>query len=104
MTVQVVVQNPDFDILAVDPSGATYGVSASADNGIWKSADKGATWTQVLTLPSNQHVRFISALASGTLLAHVNTGQLDGVPVVRSGGELDTGARPSDLARLLLDA
>ncbi len=74
MTVQIVVENPDYEILAVDSSGMTYGRSVTNDNAIWRSANKGLTWTQVLTLPSNQHVRFISALASGTLLAHVNAG------------------------------
>ena len=44
VTVQVVVENPNFEILAVDPSGMTYGRLASADNGIWNSSDKGLTW------------------------------------------------------------
>ena len=92
MTVQVVVENPDYEILAVDPSGMTYGLSVSSDNGIWRSDDHGSTWAQVLSLPSNQHVKNISALASGTLLAHVDTGEMTRVPLVRPGGHLDAGA------------
>ncbi len=76
MMVQVVLENPSFETLAVDPAGNAYGVSVSADNGIWKSTDHGANWTQVLTLPSNQHLKYITALSNGTLLAHVDTGQL----------------------------
>ena len=33
MTVQVVVENPDYEILAVDPSGTTYGRLVSNDRG-----------------------------------------------------------------------
>ena len=87
MTVQVVVENPDYEILAVDPSGMTYGLSVSSDNGIWRSDDHGSTWAQVLALPSNQHVKNISALASGTLLAHVDTGEMT---VFRSSDQGDT--------------
>ena len=34
MTVQVVVENPDYEILAVDPSGTTYG-----DAGVGRQRD-----------------------------------------------------------------
>ncbi len=90
MTVQVVVENPDYEILAVDPSGTTYGRQVSNDQGIWRSADKGLTWTRVLTLPSSQHVRFISALAGGTLLAHVDAGD---TILLRSSDHGDTWAQ-----------
>ena len=94
MTVQVVLENPDYETLAIDPAGSAYGVSVSADNGIWKSTDHGANWTQVLTLPANQHVKYITALASGTLLAHVDTGQLS---LFRSADQGANWARVLDL-------
>ncbi len=76
VSVEVVVENPDYEVLAVDSSGITYGKSTTDEHGIWRSLDEGQTWTKVLTLPSNQRVVYISALASGTLLAHVDTGAL----------------------------
>ena len=72
--VEVVVQNPDYETLAVDGSGMTYGKSMTDEHGVWRSADHGETWTRVLTLASSMRVVSISALASGTLIAHVDTG------------------------------
>ena len=59
---QVVVENPDYSILAVDSTGMTYSLAVSNDNEIWRSPDHGVTWTKVLTLPSAPHVVAISAL------------------------------------------
>ena len=76
VAVEVVVDNPSYSILAVDATGVTYGLSVSSENEIWRSADHGVTWSKVLTLPTNQRVVAISALASGTVLAHVDTGAM----------------------------
>ena len=76
VAVEVVVDNPSYSILAVDSTGMTYGLSVANENEIWRSADHGVTWSKVLTLPTNQHVKAISALASGTVLAHVDTGAM----------------------------
>ena len=74
VSVQLVVQNPNFEALAVDSGGLTYGTSVTDDHSIWRSSDEGATWTKVRDFASNERVFRISALASGTLLAHVDGG------------------------------
>ena len=85
MTVQVVVENPDYEILAVDPSGMTYGLSVSDDNGIWRSDDHG------LDLGPGADAACESArqehLGAGqrNVAGACRHGGNDGVPLVRPG-------------------
>ena len=76
VVVEVVRTNDDFLTYAVDSTGVTYGVSESDDHGIWRSLDQGATWTKVLTLTGTRRVTNISALSSGTVLAHIDIGSM----------------------------
>ncbi len=76
LSVQVVSQNPDVYLDAVDPSGNAYGTPVSNDHDIMRSRDEGQTWSLVYSFPSSYTLWFISALASGTVLAHVDTGAM----------------------------
>ena len=74
-SLQVMVTNPSYDLLAVDGSGVAYGSPVGATNEVWRSEDEGRTWTQRSTFPGNYTVFYITPLASGTLLAAVDSGE-----------------------------
>ena len=48
-TASIVASNPNYEMLAVDPSGEAWGTPTTARNQLWKSGDEGGTWTQVTT-------------------------------------------------------
>ncbi|RDI74836.1 BNR repeat-like domain [Gaiella occulta] len=89
VSVQVVLENPDYETLAV-AGDVAYGRSTSDAHAIWRSSDHGLTWTKVLTLASNERLVSISALSSGTVLAHVDTGSMT---LFRSGDQGATWTR-----------
>ncbi len=74
VTVQIVLQNAGYETMAVNTAGVAFGRQLGDDHAIWRSLDHGATWSKVLTLASNQNLLYISALSSGTVLAHVDGG------------------------------
>jgi hypothetical protein len=73
-SLQIVLTNPSFSTLAVDGAGVAYGSPVGSVTEVWRSFDEGRTWTQRSTFPSTYHLYHIRPLASGTLLAAVDTG------------------------------
>ncbi len=73
--VDILAQNAGWEILAVDGLGLTYGKARSGTGRLYtlyRSADKGSTWTKVGAFPSNSEMRYLTPLKSGTLLMHLN--------------------------------
>ena len=95
--VEVVVENPDYETLAVDSSGMTYGKSMTDETESGARPITARRGRTVLALPVEQAVVSISALASGTLLAHVDTGSTH-LQVDRPGRDLGERAHPAELA------
>src|SRR6478736_5576937 len=74
-TASTVVTNPNFETLAVDPSGVAWGTPTANKSQLWKSGDEGATWTQVTGWNAiGKQPWYITPLQSGALLAAYNTG------------------------------
>jgi len=73
-SLQVVLTNPSYDTLAVDRSGVAFGTPSAARNEVWQSTDEGSSWTQRSTFPGSYTVWNVTPLASGALLAGVDTG------------------------------
>jgi len=79
----VVLQNENFQTLAVDPSGTAFGISRdTADPSyryrLYTSSDEGATWSPVHDFSRYSRITTdISVLSDGTLLAGVTNGPFE---------------------------
>ena len=74
--VDVVFANPDYITFGVDPDGVGYGVLTDSSNPVqkyrlYRTLDEGRTWAPLHDFPTNSHVKGLSVLPSGTLLAHL---------------------------------
>jgi len=76
-TLQIVVANPSYATLAVDGSGVAYGTRTGSTTEVWRSLDEGRTWDHRSTFPTGDRLWHLIPLASGTLLAGVDTGSWD---------------------------
>ena len=77
VSVEVVVQNPEYSTLAVGNTGVGFGTVANGANPLkatrlFQTLDEGATWTRLYDFPAGTRLTGISVLSSGTLIAHVN--------------------------------
>ena len=73
--VQVVFENPDYGTLAVGRDGAAYGTrrdgTTISSYRLYRSVDEGRTWSARYDFPATSRLKGMSALSSGTLLAHI---------------------------------
>ncbi len=82
-SLEVVLENENFQTVAVDPSGLAFGISRDTADPTYRyrlftSADEGATWTPVHDFPTFARITTsFAVLSDGTLLAGVTTGTFD---------------------------
>lgn len=76
LRVEIVHENPAFELIAIDHAGVAYGQSRSTSDPtrnyrLYRSTDEGRTWTRLYDFPSSQNLRYISVLTNDTLIAHL---------------------------------
>lgn len=74
LRLEIVHENPAFELKAVDHAGVAYGLSrASGDSArgyrLYRSADEGRNWTRLFDFPSTMTLKTISVLSNDTLIA-----------------------------------
>ena len=75
LTASIVVSNPNFEVLAVSPSGVAWGVATANRNQLWQSSDEGANWTvsSGWNTAIGRRPWYVTPLSNGTLLAAYDT-------------------------------
>ena len=74
LELEVVVENPNFETLAVDNRGIAYGKSIrkndpTANSRLYRSTNEGRTWRRLSDFPAGADIHFLSVLSDNTLLA-----------------------------------
>lgn len=74
LELEVVVENPNFETLAVDNRGIAYGKSIrknhpTANSRLYRSTNEGRTWRRLSDFPAGANIHFLSVLSDNTLLA-----------------------------------
>jgi hypothetical protein len=77
LQLKIVVENANFETLAVDNRGIAYGISVrqndrTANSRLYRSSNEGRTWRPVSNFGAVAHIHYLSVLSDNTLIAEVS--------------------------------